>query len=202
MTEVMTRPLSVIATDIIAEHTAAERAPWSALEHAKRTGELVLEAKAQLPHGQWLPWIAANCDISDRVAQNYMRISREWARIEEIKQKRKGFSYLGLVEVLRLLNNPDDDDNGDDGDADDEDEDDDDEDDDETDKYPQKLQLFYSVRDHAEIVAKLRALRPVFKTANTATTLLAAVRHLHAALVQQDSVSDELAQQVEVRPLC
>ena len=39
-------------------------------------GEKLLEAKAQLPHGEFLPWVRDNLDLGYRAAQQYMAISR------------------------------------------------------------------------------------------------------------------------------
>lgn len=39
-------------------------------------GNLLLEAKDQLEHGKWLPWIKANCGLSESTAQNYMNAAR------------------------------------------------------------------------------------------------------------------------------
>ena len=59
------------------------------LEHALRAGELLIEAKAGLAHGQWLPWLKENCsDVSERSAQNCMRMAREVAKLEPSNAKR------------------------------------------------------------------------------------------------------------------
>jgi hypothetical protein len=34
------------------------------------------EAKAMLAHGQWLPWLRENCDVSARTAQSYMQLAK------------------------------------------------------------------------------------------------------------------------------
>ena len=43
------------------------------MRHAIEAGALLLEAKEQLKHGQWLPWLKDHCTISERTAQLYMR---------------------------------------------------------------------------------------------------------------------------------
>lgn len=45
-------------------------------------GDLLIEAKAQVPQGQWLPWLKANCEMSDRTARIWMRLARNRAAIE------------------------------------------------------------------------------------------------------------------------
>lgn len=69
--------LGGLARRIDDEHRAVERSVRSALEHARRAGGLLIEAKAKVPHGQWLPWLEENFAGSVRTAQTYMRVSRE-----------------------------------------------------------------------------------------------------------------------------
>jgi hypothetical protein len=38
-------------------------------------GELLIEAKALVGHGQWLPWLREHCDMPERTAQLYMRLA-------------------------------------------------------------------------------------------------------------------------------
>ena len=65
--------LTHLAAEINAEHDAATGAFKKGCEHALRAGELLLEAKEQVKHGEWLPWLKANCHISQRSAQLYMK---------------------------------------------------------------------------------------------------------------------------------
>ena len=62
--------LGELAAAINAEHTAAERTARTAIEHARAAGECLLLAKAQVEHGQWLPWLSSNCPaLSARTAR-------------------------------------------------------------------------------------------------------------------------------------
>jgi hypothetical protein len=47
------------------------------LEHYRQAGEMLIEAKDQLAHGAWGPWLAKNFDMVARTAQQYMRLARE-----------------------------------------------------------------------------------------------------------------------------
>lgn len=60
------------AAEIDAEHAKAIQNAAQAVEHAKRAGELLLQVKAALPHGDFLPWIEENVSVSARQAQRYM----------------------------------------------------------------------------------------------------------------------------------
>jgi len=73
----MWNELTTIAERIKAEHHAAVVAAGTAIEHAIACGQLLIEAKAQVQHGEWLPWLEANCELSARQAQKYMRLASE-----------------------------------------------------------------------------------------------------------------------------
>ena len=56
------------------------------LDAKRRGGEAIItigrcltEAKQALPHGEWLPWLNERVELSERAAQRFMRLSREWS---------------------------------------------------------------------------------------------------------------------------
>ena len=56
------------------------------LEAKRRGGEAILtigrcltEAKQSLPHGEWLPWLNERVELSERTAQKFMKLAREWS---------------------------------------------------------------------------------------------------------------------------
>jgi phage N-6-adenine-methyltransferase len=62
---------------------------------------LLLEAKAKVPHGQWLRWLAENCPtVSPRMAQYYMDLAR---KRPELESKCETVSHLTLREAVQLL---------------------------------------------------------------------------------------------------
>ena len=73
-----------LAARIRAEHAGALSAAKRSVEHAIAAGELLIEAKAQLKHGQWLPWLRDHCDMSERTARAYMRVARNKDKLGEI----------------------------------------------------------------------------------------------------------------------
>jgi hypothetical protein len=76
-------PLSGSLVGEIREEVAAAERDWhSALAHAMRAGDLLIEAKAQLKHGEWLPWLAANFEMTPQTANGYMRAARNRTQIE------------------------------------------------------------------------------------------------------------------------
>src|SRR5271165_5330168 len=90
-----------LAARIRAEHEAVSVALKESVRHAIAAGELLIEAKRKLGHGQWLPWLRDHCTISERTAQLYMRVAKNRAEIEN--QMRSGVADLSLNEVAALL---------------------------------------------------------------------------------------------------
>jgi hypothetical protein len=93
----LSTPLDQIAGRIRQEHAAAGVSAKKALEHALAAGELLIEAKGQVKHGQWLPWLSANCELSERTAQAYMRLA---------KMKSATVADLPLREALKAIAAP------------------------------------------------------------------------------------------------
>jgi len=88
-----------LAADIRREHDAAQAKFASAVEHAVRCGELLTEAKAQVAHGEWLPWLAEHFPASVRKAQGYMRLACR-------AQDARALAHLGIEGALRHLAAP------------------------------------------------------------------------------------------------
>jgi Protein of unknown function (DUF3102) len=89
-----------LAAQINAEHEAAFGKAREALEHARRAGELLLQAKGAVGHGKWLPWLKTNCKFSERTAQAYMRLASQWDRLQS---KSAAVADLPLRDALELL---------------------------------------------------------------------------------------------------
>jgi DUF3102 family protein len=74
--------LAVLAAEIKTEHLAAHAAMKAGIAHAIAAGERLNEAKTQLLHGQWLPWLQDHCAISERMAQRYMRLAKNKEKLK------------------------------------------------------------------------------------------------------------------------
>ncbi len=78
-TKAMLRPLKVlvplIKQDISEGDKAAERA---GMPYYRAAGEKLLEAKEQVPHGEWLKWLEQNFEQSRNRAALYMRLATKW----------------------------------------------------------------------------------------------------------------------------
>ncbi len=61
---------------------------------------MLIEAKALVKHGEWLPWLKEHCTISERTAQLYMRCAKQREVIESNTQP---IADLSLNEAAALL---------------------------------------------------------------------------------------------------
>ena len=59
-------------------------------------GQRLAEAKAMLGHGEWLPWLTERVEFSERSAQNFMRLARDWSNPQTLAD-------LGASKALTLL---------------------------------------------------------------------------------------------------
>lgn len=66
--------LRKLAGQIDEQHSKCREAMMRGIEHALKAGELLTDAKALVPHGQWLLWLQDNCEVSQRTAQLYMQL--------------------------------------------------------------------------------------------------------------------------------
>lgn len=86
-----------------AEERTIEAITGDILEAQRKGGEAVLtigrcliEAKDMLRHGEWLPWLAEKVGYSEKTAQNFMRLAREFSNPQAIAD-------LGATKALKLL---------------------------------------------------------------------------------------------------
>lgn len=99
MSDLVPRKLTLIATELHHEVEQAEQHWQSAVQHAIRAGELLTEAKGQVKHGEWLPWLTSNFPGSRRTAQGYMRLA---ANAEDAQ----ALAHLGIEGALKQLAAP------------------------------------------------------------------------------------------------
>jgi hypothetical protein len=95
--------LTDLAHRIKAEHKAVAAALQSAVLHAMAAGDLLIEAKKQVPHGKWLPWIDEHCKLSRRTVQLYMKLAEHREIIEKEQAKSAmGVAHLTINEAAAL----------------------------------------------------------------------------------------------------
>lgn len=87
------RDIDVITEEI---NFYKQQAGMAILEIGKR----LVEAKDQLSHGEWLPWLEKKVEFSERSAQQYIRLWREYGKSATVAD-------LGVRKALVLLALPD-----------------------------------------------------------------------------------------------
>lgn len=93
-----------LANQINEAHVAARNSARSAVEQARRVGELLLQASHGCPHGRWLPWLSTYCpDIAVRTAQAYMKLARDCLASPD---KAKQLESLSLRQAFVALSPP------------------------------------------------------------------------------------------------
>jgi hypothetical protein len=91
--------LSDLAARIKAEHEAFVAAVKGSLARAMAAGDLLIEAKAIVDHGQWLPWLE-QIGLPRRTASHYMRLSRHRDTVESEMGNVAHLSVRAAVEAL------------------------------------------------------------------------------------------------------
>lgn len=87
------RSLDVLAVEIRNAHGLVEDSARSTVEHAIRAGELLIEAKAQVRHGEWLPYLTQT-GIPQKTANNYMRLAANQPRVADLGSVREALAEL------------------------------------------------------------------------------------------------------------
>jgi hypothetical protein len=86
---------------IVAEHQAAQDAARSAVLHAIRCGELLIEAKDSMPHGQFGAF-CRQLPFAERTARAYMQL----ARLDD--EKRQRVANMPMRDALQLIRSAED----------------------------------------------------------------------------------------------
>jgi Protein of unknown function (DUF3102) len=69
--------LPILAVEIRQAHADVQDAAKTAAERAIEAGHRLIEARALVKHGEWLPWLRTHCALAERTAQLYMLIARK-----------------------------------------------------------------------------------------------------------------------------
>lgn len=105
-----------IAADINRAHELADSKAGEAIDHAVEAGKLLLEAKAAMPHGEWLGWLESNIWVTPRRCQQYMRAALGkvtpgkalFGPDEATKAKAKSISHLEVDAPQLFAGEPED----------------------------------------------------------------------------------------------
>ena len=81
---------------------SALRQMSTALDYALDAGDLLIEAKAIVGHGNFKAWVRDNCEVSKRRAEEYMYIAGRRDKIEEESKARHG-AFSSIRAALDFL---------------------------------------------------------------------------------------------------
>jgi DNA N-6-adenine-methyltransferase (Dam) len=86
------------------EHALCQVAVESAVQHAIRAGEALIEAKKRVAHGEWLGELRANFVGSIDLAEKYMRLARNSERVLNLTERsiRKALAALSDSTIASL----------------------------------------------------------------------------------------------------
>lgn len=82
------------------EYRLAKGCAEDAVKHAIKCGELLIEQKRLVPHGEFHKWIAEHCDFGDRTARSYMTVAHQNGRGRPISVLRDLLSARCAVSQL------------------------------------------------------------------------------------------------------
>jgi len=87
------------------KHAAVRQA--NVVGRAIKAGELLKEAKAKMSHGEWLPWLKKQCELSQRTAQRYMKLADDKPRLDQTQRAKSAtVADLTLNQALKLFKPP------------------------------------------------------------------------------------------------
>jgi hypothetical protein len=79
----------------------------TAVQYAAKCGEKLIQAKNACAHGEWLPWLEANCRVNQRQSQRYMRLAQEMPQLIDSNTSH-GTHFDSIKTAIAYLSAPDD----------------------------------------------------------------------------------------------
>ncbi len=88
----------------INDHDKARRAcEVKGVMHGLRMGQLLIDAKKVVPHGQWLGWLEENTNVSPRMCQIYMKVSKWDYGRKCFEHEYETISHLTINKAVKLI---------------------------------------------------------------------------------------------------
>jgi DUF3102 family protein len=92
--------LVALGATVRAELVAVGYATTEMLTHAFAVGDALNKAKKLAGHGHWLHWLDAECGLSPRSAQAYMRLANHREKLEANTQHAAHLSVRGALRLI------------------------------------------------------------------------------------------------------
>ena len=94
--------LPTLAARVRAAHADCEASLQKGLDYALECGRYLIEAKSQVPYGEWITWVRDQCEMSEQLAQRYMRVAKHWPRLTEEADTSR-VTHLSFRQALELI---------------------------------------------------------------------------------------------------
>ena len=94
--------LSKLAQRIRSAHADCEASLQAGLNYALECGRYLIEAKSKVPYGEWIAWVRTECEMSEKLAQRYMRVATHWPKIADDADGTR-VSHLSFRQALELI---------------------------------------------------------------------------------------------------
>lgn len=86
------------------EHDLLVEGQRRGLERARRIGELLIDLKPRVGHGNWEDFVDRNFVFAFRTAQLYTKLARKWPRLEAVfAEKAQDLALLSLEGAMYIL---------------------------------------------------------------------------------------------------
>jgi hypothetical protein len=70
----------------------------STVQDAIRAGQILTQVKERLPHGEFLPWLKANCSISPKTADRYRQLYEYSDKIVRVTNLQEAYQQIETIE--------------------------------------------------------------------------------------------------------
>jgi uncharacterized protein (DUF2147 family) len=96
------RPLETIEYEI---NELTKQAQTAAVYYAINIGSRLLEAKNQVPHGEWENWLTDKVNYSQRTAETYIQVYKEYGHAQQsmFGANPQAFANLSFTKLVALL---------------------------------------------------------------------------------------------------
>lgn len=82
-------------------HSVIEGKLRSTVQDAIRAGEIIAQVRGRLKHGDFLPWIKANCQFSEDTAERYRSLFEHADKIRTVRNLQEAYRQVETLEAQK-----------------------------------------------------------------------------------------------------
>jgi hypothetical protein len=102
-----TLSLAELASKVNDEHKHLKQCIIKGAHHAVRAGQLLWHVKRTMRHGDFMDWVAENCEFSQSTANTYMKVADALPALAN-SQRIENLTLTAAIKMISDLKNPDD----------------------------------------------------------------------------------------------